>query len=78
MTNERVIERFHQSKYLSKFCQEDFCLCQEFEKQRSASEGEANLRFFYKCLCLSVGIFYFATRDKRCFSVSQILDSKYS
>ena len=46
MTNERVIECFHQSKYLSKFCQEDICLCQEFEKQRSASEGEANLRIF--------------------------------
>ena len=78
MTNERVIKRFHQSKYLSKFCQEDICLCQEFEKQRSASEGEANLRIFLQMPLLSVGIFYFATRDKRCFSVSQILDSKYS
>ena len=46
MTNERVIKRFHQSKYLSKFCQEDFCLCQEFEKQRSASEGGSQFKNF--------------------------------
>ena len=50
MTNERVIKRFHQSKYLSGmilfFCQEYFYFCQEFEKQRSASEGKANLRIF--------------------------------
>ncbi len=51
MTNERVIKRFHQSKYLSGMilflsCQEDFLFCQEFEKQRSASEGKANLRIY--------------------------------
>ena len=49
-----------------------FLFYQEFEKQRSASEGEANLRIFLQMPCFSVGIFYFATRDKRCFYVSLI------
>ena len=30
--NQRDIKCFHQYKYLSKFCQEDFYFCQEFEE----------------------------------------------